>query len=604
MQIDSRHDQSRKSRSRIKLGWVAVLVLLLGTAVLAQDGQTILDEDAQFGGWITYVESPGIGRIAVYIQEPDEPRYQAGAPVIVNVSGFFTASSGFDFEWEPDAVGVITITYLWPGKSDARTGQSSDGVFDYGGPDCLAALRDVIRFATGETSNVAGQFLHDIVDVTPLYENSGLYAFSHSGIAATNVLALHGDALPRVKFFVGRENPTIDATYPLEPGHWDEGRAVFNPFYNPDGYTPTSIDIDYATVYWSSEEDRPAFRVEHGPDYVCSFKHPTLWDKDYWSTDLLQALLDNGALTRETWPISLATPEDAVTHWPYRTTVSNYALLADVLPELKVMLVFASKDHVQVAIDKPYIHQAYDGFHEAAGLWCRLNPDRVYVEALIGSGNGATIPDNRANQEPSTWAVIRTWGYRTPPTSLNKQVPLAAISEMCDRTFYDNWIANLDAVLSDRFTSSDTRSDSMTVDFPDGTSVIASLLKSRLEDNPNRDFGLYMDPSWAPTWDAELIAWLDFGLPTDNKAAANQIITAFERAKNGERLEVGCIGGLGRTGTVLACMAILAGVTVDEAVNWVRTNYDSRAVETQEQEDWVLWFGQFIGHDPNRLDAL
>ncbi|MCK5246315.1 protein tyrosine phosphatase, partial [Candidatus Bipolaricaulota bacterium] len=81
--------------------------------------------------------------------------------------------------------------------------------------------------------------------------------------------------------------------------------------------------------------------------------------------------------------------------------------------------------------------------------------------------------------------------------------------------------------------------------------------------------------------------------PADRKAAANQIITAFERAKNGERLEIGCIGGLGRTGTVLACMAILSGVSAEGAVDWGRTNYDSRAVETSEQEDWVLWFGEF-----------
>jgi hypothetical protein len=429
-------------------GACGLLVLAL---VLAAVGQSVIEDDhPQFGGWITFVESPGIGRIAVHIQEPGEPRYEAGAPVIVNVSGFFTGSSGFDFEWEPDALGVIYITYLWPGKSDARTSQSSEGVFDYGGPNCLAALRDVIRFATGDATNVDGQSLHDIVQIQPLYDVSGLYAFSHSGIAATNVLALHGEALPGVAFFVGRENPTLDATYPLEPGHWsDDGRAIVNPFYDPSGYTPTTIAIDYSTVYWSDEHGRPAFKAEHGPDYVCSFKHPTMWGKDYWSTDLLQALLDNGALTRETWPDTLATPEEAAANWPFRTTVNSYARLAEVLPDLKVMLVFAADDHVQVAIDKPHIHQAYDGFHETAGLWVRLNPDRAYVDAFIGEGGGSAIPDNPANAEPLTWMTIRSWGYRTPPVSLNKQVPLAAIAEMCDRTSSDNWADDLDALLAD-----------------------------------------------------------------------------------------------------------------------------------------------------------
>jgi len=132
------------------------------------------------------------------------------------------------------------------------------------------------------------------------------------------------------------------------------------------------------------------------------------------------------------------------------------------------------------------------------------------------------------------------------------------------------------------------------VHFPNGISITASPLSARKEDSSDRDFGLYMDPAWAPTWDAEVIDWPDFSLPNNWETAANQIIASFERAKNGERLEVGCIGGLGRTGTVLACMAILSGVPADQAVEWVRANYATRAVEIPEQAKWVLWFGRFI----------
>jgi len=130
--------------------------------------------------------------------------------------------------------------------------------------------------------------------------------------------------------------------------------------------------------------------------------------------------------------------------------------------------------------------------------------------------------------------------------------------------------------------------------FPDGTQVIASPLSARTEDNDARDFGLYMDPAWSPTWDATVIDWPDFGLPAFPKRAAAQIREAFERAKSGERLEVGCIGGTGRTGTVLACMAVLAGVPANEAVDWVREVYKPEAVETGEQERWVQWFADFI----------
>jgi hypothetical protein len=127
--------------------------------------------------------------------------------------------------------------------------------------------------------------------------------------------------------------------------------------------------------------------------------------------------------------------------------------------------------------------------------------------------------------------------------------------------------------------------------FPDGTTVEARGLRDRREDDPDRDFGLYMDPRWEPTWPAEVVEWEDFGLPADAGRATAQIRAAFERARTGERVEVGCAGGLGRTGTVLACMATLAGVPAADAVEWVRANYEARAVETAEQEEWVRSFG-------------
>jgi hypothetical protein len=126
--------------------------------------------------------------------------------------------------------------------------------------------------------------------------------------------------------------------------------------------------------------------------------------------------------------------------------------------------------------------------------------------------------------------------------------------------------------------------------FPDGTAVDACGLQERRADASDRDFGVYMDARWAPTWPAELIEWEDFGVPADPSAATAQIRATFERARAGESVEVGCTGGLGRTGTVLACMATLAGVPPNEAVAWVRANYRLGAVETPAQEVFVRAF--------------
>jgi hypothetical protein len=133
----------------------------------------------------------------------------------------------------------------------------------------------------------------------------------------------------------------------------------------------------------------------------------------------------------------------------------------------------------------------------------------------------------------------------------------------------------------------------MLVKLPNGIVVKASSLFDRDEIDPDRDFGLYMDSRWSPTWPANIIDWPDFGVPAKSHEAAHQIQSAFDRACGGERLEIGCLGGTGRTGTVLACLAILAGVAGDEAVDWVRRNYNPRAVETRDQEQWVLWFASW-----------
>jgi protein-tyrosine phosphatase len=82
----------------------------------------------------------------------------------------------------------------------------------------------------------------------------------------------------------------------------------------------------------------------------------------------------------------------------------------------------------------------------------------------------------------------------------------------------------------------------------------------------------------------------DFGLPADRELTATQIVAAYRRASVGELVEIGCRGGLGRTGTVLACMAVLSGLGSEDAVVWVRGSYDTWAVETAEQEHWVEWF--------------
>ncbi|MFB4296499.1 protein phosphatase [Actinomadura sp. NTSP31] len=79
-------------------------------------------------------------------------------------------------------------------------------------------------------------------------------------------------------------------------------------------------------------------------------------------------------------------------------------------------------------------------------------------------------------------------------------------------------------------------------------------------------------------------------LPRDKERAVALIRDLHARAGAGERVEVACGGGVGRTGTVIACLAVLSGVPAERAVAWTRENYHRKAVETPWQRRWVLRF--------------
>lgn len=130
------------------------------------------------------------------------------------------------------------------------------------------------------------------------------------------------------------------------------------------------------------------------------------------------------------------------------------------------------------------------------------------------------------------------------------------------------------------------------VELPSGRLVRGRGLRSSLPEGAAPELGVYLlgSPPPAVPWDSRWIRWPDFRLPVDRDAAREALWEAWERAAD-ERVEVACAGGRGRTGTALACLAVLDGVPADEAVAWVRERYDPRAVETPWQRRFVTRFG-------------
>ncbi|OON81348.1 protein-tyrosine phosphatase family protein [Streptomyces tsukubensis] len=127
---------------------------------------------------------------------------------------------------------------------------------------------------------------------------------------------------------------------------------------------------------------------------------------------------------------------------------------------------------------------------------------------------------------------------------------------------------------------------------PSGRLVRGRGLRNAMPPGPTPAYALYLlgqAPPQVP-WDSHWLRWPDFRLPRDRAEAASALRETWERSAT-ERVEVACGGGRGRTGTALACLAVLDGVPADRAVAYVRQHYARRAVETPWQRRYVERFG-------------
>jgi protein-tyrosine phosphatase len=129
------------------------------------------------------------------------------------------------------------------------------------------------------------------------------------------------------------------------------------------------------------------------------------------------------------------------------------------------------------------------------------------------------------------------------------------------------------------------------IEMPDGTRFRGRGLGNPEPNGQQPTFGLYLlgkQPS-PMDWESRWLRWPDFRLPSDRAEAARAFADVHALARTG-RVEIACGGGKGRTGTALACIAVIAGVPAEEAVSYVREHYDRHAVETPFQRRFVQRF--------------
>jgi len=123
---------------------------------------------------------------------------------------------------------------------------------------------------------------------------------------------------------------------------------------------------------------------------------------------------------------------------------------------------------------------------------------------------------------------------------------------------------------------------------PSGRLVRGRSLRQAVAVGRTPSFGVYLlgRPPPPVPWPAVWVRWPDFRLPADEGRLRSALVAAWRLAADG-RVEIACRGGRGRTGTALACLAVLDGVPPRDAVRYVRERYDPGAVETRRQRRFV-----------------
>ncbi|MCX7012587.1 MAG: hypothetical protein NTW86_08495 [Candidatus Sumerlaeota bacterium] len=414
-------------------------------------------------GVATHIASQAAGEegIAVRIVFPARSRYAEGAPVAISVRPGSHDENGAAPLNVADS-GIVEVHFA--------TAEGAGRGYDFGGPNWILRLRDVIRFALGRATDKDGRTLQDLAAqstagaVRVLASNVGIAGFSHGGNACGAVMALHGEEIPELAWYVSWESPYGEGMVGEELGSPRDGGRV-NPAYDPG-----TGRLDLSTLAYDPnlrQRQRGAGGASQGAelgfrgslffdvdgdgryDPAIDFRHqPVMFDAGqgpkFWYSVRLLREAEKRRLFGERWPAHIPTVEEAEEFWRCRDAAGLVPDAVRKLPHLAVIVAAHQSDHMQSAPDHPHILTQVNAFQEAGARFIRLNPDRAYTQWLT-SRELPSLPDNEAGLRYDREA-IRSALY---PDDVAPGPALAsvAVCEVADRAQTGNFAPNLDAVL-------------------------------------------------------------------------------------------------------------------------------------------------------------
>jgi len=414
----------------------------------------------QYTSIFTHIPSVSAGQmgVAVWVKAPVAPRFQSGAPVAIYLPGGFKGEGIGDKEAGLVHQGFIEISFNFPGNGIGEK-QSGGGPYDHRGVGSLRAACDVIRFALGLVADMDGQSFSDLVNpIVPLHTNVGLIGYSLGGSTNICIAGVHGHEISGLAWILNWESPVGDGMPQAEAGAKLEGKLrplnqETNPAYDPD----TGV-WDLSTLAYDGQVRIPLLdntdefvtgglyfdfngdgTVNTGSDFI---PYPLVFQggNDYRAhySVRLRRRAHQENLFPDPFPPHLPSLAETESFWGVRNGEYWVDSTLYKIPGLMFMVVGSEIDHVQRALDHPHILLQYDAFRRGGARFVRVNPDRSYVETILGhSAPGAVDNDGFAPFDHSTIRDAVEPGSFDEELGRDVIVPAGAC-ELADRSQFVN----------------------------------------------------------------------------------------------------------------------------------------------------------------------
>ena len=426
-----------RDRGEIKLVDFSQLVDIWESEFGGEAQQYNMPENSTPSQFSVFVPSIAGGEKGVFVQVslPEGARFDnQQAPVVVHVAGGWDGLGVTEKSHGLTEQGFIELDFNFPGSG--RPDQASGGDYDERGENCIQALADVAQFALGKKPDSYGYYLDDMIgELQSAADNVGLCGWSNGGNAAIIAAGAFGDDLQGLAWIVNWESPVGDGMPNVDAGV----RTNLNPAYNPDtGEFDLSLlayseiipgpDGGMGGLYFDINEDGA---LDAGVDFLATYR--AFRGKSYYS-DYLRLAADGLGITPAE---HIATTEETTDFWHWRNGelwIEN-ALSAN--PDLMFIVEAGDTDHVQGALDHPHVLIQYEGFRAAGARFVRLNPDRCYVEQVLGMPMPDAV-DNDAFQSFDHISIRTAVQPRAIPALPSAKSVAAAVCEVADRTKDNN----------------------------------------------------------------------------------------------------------------------------------------------------------------------